>query len=338
LQLRWVERSEALRRASRGGKVRDELRRRFPEEFQLADGTKIEPFLLALIRSRMEEPQFVRSFDARFRKEFASHSGISTKKFLNFYSKAAKLMLREFEIGKVLERTSKESRDFARIVVRAQEIDNLLERYKNYIPELVPDWASGKEYSDNLDAFIPAFSSTLQASLATILKGLVSSDDLEKIEEAVENTAKGAPHFEPVQGWLKFRPLPPKQPIRERKAVVRQKCEQAKRLCERQANEHPDDEGGRTCVTHQLSEAQLYRSARISDRCARAHRLRAHQDQPAPRTPAVALEGSAPSHNRGSGGLSAGRAHQFGGSASGTSCASLASADTSSRMTRSVTS
>jgi len=110
----------------------------------------------------------------------------------------------------------------------------------------VPDWASGKEYSDNLDAFIPAFSSTLQASLATILKGLVSSDDLEKIEEAVENTAKGAPHFEPVQGRLKFRPLPPKQPIRERKAVVRQKCEQAKRLCERQANEHPDDEGGRT--------------------------------------------------------------------------------------------
>jgi hypothetical protein len=32
-------------------------------------------------------------------------------------------------------------------------------------------------------------------------------------------------------------------------------------------------------------------------RCARAHRLRAHQDQPAPRTPAVALEGSAPSHH-----------------------------------------
>src|SRR6516225_2672741 len=53
-----------------------------------------------------------------------------------------------------------------------------------------------------------------------------------------------------------------------------------------------------------FSEAQLYRSARISDRCARAHRLRAHQDQPTPRTPAVALEGSAPSHNRESGGLS----------------------------------
>src|SRR5262249_30305619 len=60
-------------------------------------------------------------------------------------------------------------------------------------------------------------------------------------------------------------------------------------------------------VAHQLSEAQLYRSTRISDRCARAHRLRAHQDQPAPRTPAVALEGSAPSHNRESGGLSAWR-------------------------------
>src|SRR5271168_2064050 len=57
-------------------------------------------------------------------------------------------------------------------------------------------------------------------------------------------------------------------------------------------------------VAHQLSEAQSYRSARISDRCARAHRLRAHQDQPAPRTPAVALEGSAPTHNRESGGLS----------------------------------
>src|SRR6516162_11697133 len=60
-------------------------------------------------------------------------------------------------------------------------------------------------------------------------------------------------------------------------------------------------------VAHQLSEAQLYRSARISDRCTRAHRLRAHQDQPPPRTPAVALEGSAQSHNRESGGLSARR-------------------------------
>ena len=52
----------------------------------------------------------------------------------------------------------------------------------------------------------------------------------------------------------------------------------------------------------------------------------------------MALEGSASSLYRASGGLSAGRPHQFGGSASGTSCASLASAKTSSRMTRSVTS
>jgi chaperone modulatory protein CbpM len=92
----------------------------------------------------------------------------------------------------------------------------------------------------------------------------------------------------------------------------------------------PDQRRPDPRVAHQLSEAQLYRSARISDRCARARRLRAHLDQPAPRTPAVALEGGAPSHNRESGGLSAGRAHQFGGSASGTSCASLASANTSS--------
>jgi hypothetical protein len=212
------------------------------EEFQLHPETKLEPFFLALIRSRIEEPQFVRAFDARFRTEFASHSSRkpSGKTVLNFYSKAAKLILKEFEIDKVLERTGHESRDFARIVVRAHDIDNLLERHKNYIPELVPEWASGKEYLDYLDAFIPAFSSAFQASLATILKGLVSSADLEKIEKAVENTARGAPHFETGQGRLKFRPLPPKRPTRERKAIVRQKCDQAKRLCERRANEHPD--------------------------------------------------------------------------------------------------
>jgi hypothetical protein len=97
----------------------------------LTHDTKLEPFLLALIRSRIEEPQFVRSFDARFRKEFASHSSreISGTRVLNFYSKAAKLILKDFEIDKVLARTSKESRDFARIVLRAHEVDDLLERY-----------------------------------------------------------------------------------------------------------------------------------------------------------------------------------------------------------------
>jgi hypothetical protein len=200
-------------------------------------GPKLEPFFLALIRSRIEERQFARFFEERFRKEFDEHS---SKRIENFYLKAAKRILKDFDIDAILERTSTDKRQFARITVRENEVGRLLERYKHYIPELVPGWASGRAYLNGLDRFIPAFSNTLHASLKTILNDLVSSDDLERIEQAVENTAKGAPLFEPVQGRLKFRPIPPKQPIKERKAVVRQKCDQAKRLCERQANAHPD--------------------------------------------------------------------------------------------------
>ena len=62
------------------------------------------------------------------------------------------------------------------------------------------------------------------------------------------------------------------------------------------------DEGGRTwsIIASLINSAktQWNRSAGISDRCARAHRLRTHQDQPAPRTPAVVLEGSASSRGR----------------------------------------
>jgi hypothetical protein len=49
--------------------------------------------------------------------------------------------------------------------------------------------------------------------------------------------------------------------------------------------------------------SMVYRSARISDRCARAHRVRVNQDQPAPRTSALALEGLASSRRGEIGGL-----------------------------------
>jgi hypothetical protein len=120
--------------------------------------SKLDPFLLALIRSRIEEPQFVRSFDARFRKEFARHYPNKTlfrKGILDFYSKAAKLILKEFEIDKVLERTSKESRDFARIIMRTDDIDRLLERHKNYIPELVPEWQQARNILTTWKFFFP---------------------------------------------------------------------------------------------------------------------------------------------------------------------------------------
>jgi transposase-like protein len=51
-------------------------------------------------------------------------------------------------------------------------------------------------------------------------------------------------------------------------------------------------------VRHRTVRTKGSLSSRISDRRARAHRLRTHQDQPARRAPAVALEGSASSRGR----------------------------------------
>jgi hypothetical protein len=68
----------------------------------------------------------------------------------------------------------------------------------------------------------------------------MSSNDLEKLEAAIERTSKSAPLFEPVRGHLKFQPAKKLRSIRERKDIVKEKSNQAKSLCDIQGNQHPD--------------------------------------------------------------------------------------------------
>jgi hypothetical protein len=86
----------------------------------------------------MEEPKFVRLFDTLFREAFNSQYPkiIIPARITKFYSNAAKQILKNFEIDKILERTSKENRDFARIIVRRDEIGRLLERCRRWLVSL----------------------------------------------------------------------------------------------------------------------------------------------------------------------------------------------------------
>jgi hypothetical protein len=194
----------------------------------------------------MDEPKFAAQFEDIFRTRFAVHAdlksiGTKQSRYIgSFYCKAAKLILESFDVGDILRRTGSAHRDFARIVIDEREVRWVLERQKNYIPELVPEWASGRAYVFYLDAFLDAFPEALNGSLRIIVRDLISTDDLMKLEVAVETTAKSAPRFEPINGRLKFQPAALTAPVRERKTVARQKCAQAKELCERRANEHPD--------------------------------------------------------------------------------------------------
>ncbi len=162
------------------------------------------------------------------------------KQIIDFYASAAKRILKDFDLSKILERSDQSDRELARFNVPDHAVEDVLEGYLHYIPELAPDWASGTEYVHNLHAFTPAFSSALRVSLTTILTDLVSASDLEQIKQAVESAAKEAPQFEPSKGRLRFHPLSPKGSTRERKAIVRERCDEAKKLCERRGNEHPD--------------------------------------------------------------------------------------------------
>ena len=202
--------------------------------------TRLEPFLLALIRSRTEEHAFVARFDQNFKERFGKSAATRTKRAMAFYSSSAKKLLKQFDLGQVLRRTDEQNRDFVRIIVDANEIYHTLDRQKPFIPELVPEWASGTEYMHNREPFIEAFSSALADELKTIVKGLISTEDFEKLQVAIEQTSKSAPVFEPVKGRLKFKPVQIIRPSRERKALAKQKCAQAKSICERQANKHPD--------------------------------------------------------------------------------------------------
>ena len=185
---------------------------------------RLEPFLLALIRSRTEERAFVARFKQNFNDRFRNPLATEPKRARTFYSNAAKTLLKQFDLGQVLRRADEKDRDFARIIVDADAIYPTLERYKPFILELVPEWASGTEYMHNRDRFIEAFSRALADELKTVAKDFISSDDFKKLQVAIEQTSKGAPVFEPVKGRLRFEPVQIIRPSRERKALVKQKC------------------------------------------------------------------------------------------------------------------
>jgi hypothetical protein len=207
---------------------------------------KLEPFLLSLIRYRLEERAFLAYFEEVFQSEFAAHAPVGIKrsertKTLRFYSKAAKICLREFDLSQVLIRKGEGAQQFARIVIVTDRIPDVLAKsYYSYFPELNPQWASGRDFNFYMDAFAPAFSNSLEKGLRNVVKGLISSVDLQKLEEAIERTGAAAPLFEPSQGRLKFKPSKPLGSLRDRRAIAKDRTTKAKVLCERRANEHPD--------------------------------------------------------------------------------------------------
>lgn len=198
--------------------------------------SQLNPLLLALVKDRTEQKAFIDGFDRRFRAEFRFIGG---DKALAFYAKAALKILKTFPLEQVLSPAAKGSRDFGKILVERSAIKRVLNRYKNYLIELVPEWASGGQYLYYSEAFVEPFATALEASLKDI-KGLISTTDLQKLERSITKAAEGAPTFLPVKGRLRLRTIDPKRSIKERKSIVRNRCKHLKGLADRRVNQHPD--------------------------------------------------------------------------------------------------